>query len=296
MADQNKRPIEAPDHEASINRNPHRDFAAVEASRPDYDRSNVWTPTKTPHPEWKFGDGAANDDWKKHEVLDIDPNEPGRPANLNYKVMISSTVPRPIALLSTISSTGVVNLAPFSYFQAVCSDPPIYSVSFVGERDIDSLNNILESKEACISIISDSFIEAANACSINTPPHLSEWPLSGLHPRPSELVKPPYAAESAFSIELQYYSHQEITSPRSGKRSATMVLLQAVLFHVREDAISADKATVDIAKLRPVFRAGGITYGTCFQGFELPRPEAFRKLREGEEMQRLVGEHEEGKL
>jgi hypothetical protein len=110
------------------------------------------------------------------------------------------------------------------------------------------------------------------------------------------MVKPQYAAEAAFSIELVYHSHQDIISPKSGKRTATMVLLQAVLFHVWQDAISADKATVDIAKLRPVFRAGGITYGTCFQGFELPRPEAYRKVREGSGVQALMGELEEGRL
>lgn len=106
------------------------------------------------------------------------------------------------------------------------------------------------------------------------------------------MVKPQYAAEAAFSIELAYHSHQDIVSPESGVRTATMVLLRAVLFHVWQDAVSADKATVDIAKLRPVFRAGGITYGTCFQGFELPRPDAYRKVREGRGVQALMGELE----
>lgn len=69
-----------------------------------------------------------------------------------------------------------------------------------------------------------------------------------------------------------------------------MVLLEALLYHARSDAVGADKATIDIAKLRPCFRAGGITYGTCFDGFELPRPEAFRKVREREEVRGLLGE------
>ncbi|KAK5718803.1 hypothetical protein LTR17_015637 [Elasticomyces elasticus] len=286
--------VEAPDKEALVHRNPHRDFTAVEASRPDFDTTSSWRPTKTPNPAWKFGDGANNDDWKSHDVLEIDPDEPGRPTNLNYKLMISSVVPRPVALLSTISCTGVHNVAPFSYFQAVCADPPLYSVCFVGEQPNDSLRNVLEAKEACISIISDSFVEAANATSINTPSHLSEWPLSGLHPRAAKLVKPCYAAQSAFSIELKYHSHQDIISPKSGNRTATMVLLQAVLFHTWQDIVSADKATVDVAKLRPIFRAGGITYGTCFQGFELARPEAYRKVRDG--VQHLMGESEGGRL
>lgn len=289
-------PVEAPDKEALVNRNPHADFSTVEASRPDYDISCQWNATKTPNPRWKYGDGANNNGWQQHNSIEIDPEEPTRPSDLNYKLMISSTVPRPIALLGTVSTSGVQNVAPFSYFQTVCADPPLYSVCFVGEQPNDSLRNVLETKEACISIVSDSFIEAANATSINTPPHVSEWPLTGLHPQAGRLVKPRYALESAFSIEMKYYSHQDILSPKSGRRTATMVLLQAVLFHVWEDAIGQDKATVDIATLRPVFRAGGITYGVCLNGFELPRPEAYRNVREGLEVQALFGDLEEGKL
>jgi flavin reductase (DIM6/NTAB) family NADH-FMN oxidoreductase RutF len=286
--------VEAPDKEALVNRNPHTNFATVQASRPDYDPTAAWSPSKTPNPPWKYGDGANSAEWKDHGMLDIDPQEPGRATNLTYKLMISSTVPRPIALVSTLSPEGVQNVAPFSYFQAVCADPPLYSVTFVGERANDSLRNVLATKEGCISIISDWWIEAANATSINTPRHISEWPLSGLHPKPASVVKPPYASESAFSMELKYHSHQDIIG-KAGVRTATLVLLEAVLFHVREDAIGADKATVDIAKLRPVWRGGGITYGTSFQGFELPRPVAFRTIRETLEIKKLVGEGEEGR-
>lgn len=75
--------------------------------------------------------------------------------------MISSTVPRPIALVSTISADGKsTNLAPFSYFQNVCDDPPLYSLCFVGKGDpVDTHRNLLETGECCISIISDWFIE-----------------------------------------------------------------------------------------------------------------------------------------
>jgi flavin reductase (DIM6/NTAB) family NADH-FMN oxidoreductase RutF len=284
--------MEAPDKEALVNRNPHADFSTVEASRPDYNGSCQWTPTKTPNPGWAYGDGANTNGWQQHSFIEIDPSEPTRPSNLNYKLMISSTVPRPIALLSTVSDSGIQNVAPFSYFQAVCADPPLYSISFVGETPNDSLRNVLETREACISIVSDTFIEAANATSINTPPHISEWPLTGLHPLAGRLVKPYYALESAFSIELEYHSHHDIVSPNSGKRTATLVLLRAVLFHVWEDAIGRDEATVDIATLRPVFRAGGITYGVCLQGFELPRPEAYRKVRESRDAQMLFEDFE----
>lgn len=125
--------------------------------------------------------------------------------------------------------------------------------------------------------------------SVNTPPHVSEWPLSGLTPSPSGLVQPPHVAESAFSIECRYHSHTDILGrAAAGVRTATLVLVEAVRFHVRQDSIADDRATVDLAKLRPVFRAGGITYGSCFQGFELPRPDSFGKMLQTDEVKRVL--------
>jgi hypothetical protein len=115
-------PIEAPDKEAVIKRNPHGNWDEVEASRTDYDHSNVWRMSKTPVPTWKAGAGASNDRWKEHKRITIRPYEEGRTTVQNYKLMISTTVPRPIALVTTISSEGVSNIAPFSYFQNVCAD------------------------------------------------------------------------------------------------------------------------------------------------------------------------------
>lgn len=119
---------------------------------------------------------------------------------------------------------------------------------------------------------------AANLTSINTPPHISEWDLSKLTPAQGLIVKPPFVRESPFSVECKLHSKQEIISKITGKRTATLVLAEIVQFHVWKDALSSDQATVDPSKLRPIFRAGGITYGTCLRGFELPRPEAYRNI------------------
>jgi hypothetical protein len=115
-------PVEAPDKEALIKRNPHGNWDQVEASRICYDFSDVWKASKTPVPTWKAGDGASSDRWRDHKRITIRPYEEGRTTVQNYKLMISTTVPRPIALVTTISSEGVSNMAPFSYFQNVCAD------------------------------------------------------------------------------------------------------------------------------------------------------------------------------
>jgi flavin reductase (DIM6/NTAB) family NADH-FMN oxidoreductase RutF len=138
----------------------------------------------------------------------------------------------------------------------------------------------MDTKECTINIISDWFIEAANMSSINTPPHVSEWPITGLHASPSMDVSPATISESGVSVECKLHSHQDLIN-REGMRTATLVLVEAVVWHVREDLIAKDsaRATADLALLRPVWRGGGITYGTCFQGFELPRPATWSKVK-----------------
>jgi hypothetical protein len=168
----------------------------------------------------------------------------------------------------------------------------------------------LDTGELCISLISDWFIEyvdisrelfqklteprAANYTSTNAPPGTSEWALSGLHASPSKIVKPTFVAESAFSIECKLVSKQEITSPKTGQRSAMLIIVEAVQWHARKDMINEEQSIVDLKAFRPVWRAGGITYGTAFQGFELPRPEAFRIAREKEEVKKLVAPKVDG--
>lgn len=91
---------------------------------------------------------------------------------------------------------------------------------------------------------------------------------------------PPSVSESAFSIECKLHSSQDLLN-NEGTSTATLVLIEALVFHVRGDVIAKDplKATVDLKLLFPVWRGGGITYGTCFQGFERPRPATWRKVK-----------------
>ena len=95
------------DAEKTVGRNPHPDFAKVEASRPDWRTEREWNFTKTKDPNWKYGQGG-NDGGEslKKEHVEIDPYAEGRPAVFNYKLLISGIVPRPIGFLSTRSKDG----------------------------------------------------------------------------------------------------------------------------------------------------------------------------------------------
>ncbi|GAB0134720.1 hypothetical protein EsDP_00003078 [Epichloe bromicola] len=262
-----------------INRNPHPDFNKVQASRPA-PSNPPFTYTQTASPTWSFGSGANTSPPPPPSPpprhVPIDPAHPDRPAALNYKLLISAIVPRPIALLSTLSRDGAAaNLAPFSYFSMMSHDPPILVIGFASpvDRAKDSLRNLLDTGEGVVNIISDHFVEAANSTSIDAPFGVSEWDIGGLTAvHDCEVVSPARVGEAVFSIEVKVESVREWESRTSGDKTGTMVVLEGVRFWAREDAIDSDRSLIDPAVLRPIGRLGGITYSRTNEGFELTRP------------------------
>ncbi|KAJ9638269.1 hypothetical protein H2201_009214 [Coniosporium apollinis] len=266
------------DSEKHVKRNPHPNFKKVESSRPDWHEQDKWAFTKTRDPNWKLGQGP-NDGGEclKKEHVEIDPYAEGRPATFNYKLLISAIIPRPIGFVSTRSKDGKsTNLSPFSYFNVINHDPPLFIIGFAGgfEKAKDSLRNLTESGECCLNIISEHFIEAANACSINAPYGVSEWALTGLHPAPCTKVKASRVKESIFSVEAVLVETKEFESRATpGKKTGVLAIVEGVRFWAREDAVNEDRNLLDPAVLMPMSRLGGITYGRLLEGVELPRPE-----------------------
>lgn len=159
------------DSEKNVKRNPHPDFGKVEESREDWSEDRSWHFTRTRKPGWKPGDSAndGGESLSKNHV-EINPYEEGRPAVFNYKLLISAIVPRPIGFISTVSMDGMnrlivftfgtgnklktyignsTNLAPFSYFQLINHDPPLFIVGFTGgfDKAKDSLRNLKDTGE-----------------------------------------------------------------------------------------------------------------------------------------------------
>lgn len=242
--------------ESEIKRNPHPDFKKVEASRPAWDRdAEGFKFTQTASPSWKFGSGAndlASEGQKKQHIT-IDPFAEGRAPVNNYKLLISAVVPRPIAFVSTVSPDGkTTNLAPFSYFQVISHDPPLFVIGFAASlagaaAAKHTLHNLAETRECTVNIISEHFAEAANSTSINAPYGASEWAVSGLTPAyDCHTVKPARVKEAVFSIEGKLESLREFESrSKPGTKNATMVVIEGSRFWVREDAINEDRNLID---------------------------------------------------
>ncbi|CCH40544.1 hypothetical protein BN7_77 [Wickerhamomyces ciferrii] len=231
-------------------------------------------------PNWVIGQGATNDDWKNHKKIDIDI-ENAEDYRENYRLFISGIVPRPVAFISTIDDQGNQNLAPaFSFFNIVSSNPPVFTIGISknASRDDgtkDTLENILQTKELTINIISEWFIDAANYTSIPSKAGVDEFKLSNLTPSPSKKVKAPHVAESAFSIEAKLLSTNEWKSKHNPEQtSGTLVIVEGVHSWVREDILNKDRKTIDISKLKPVGRLGAINYTTIQDnGYPITRPD-----------------------
>jgi len=192
-----------------------------------------------------------------------------------YKLMTGIIVPRPVALVSTVSATGVVNLAPFSFFSGVGSAPP--TVLFCpalrssdeggeGERK-DTLRNVEETGEFVVNVVSEALAGAANAAAAEVPAGVNEFELAGLTAVPSLTVRPPRVAESPAQMECRllqiiYTSHV----PGGG----VIVLGEVVRFHVRERLL--ENFRVDPAGLDAVGRMAGNTWVRTRDRIEIVRP------------------------
>lgn len=255
-------------------RNP-QDFKQTENARPDWNHEAEFVWTKTKNPNWKLGQGASNKT-ASNEAISIDPYEEGRPPMYNYRLITSAVIPRPTAIVSTISKDGTsTNLAPYSFFQAMSHDPPTFVVGHAVGADgtKDSLKNLLETGECVINVLTEEILEAANACAADTPYGISEWALTGLTPAPCTDVRASRIKEAVFGVECKLVSTHDVASrSRPGKITSVMTILEGVRFWVREDAVDVDRKMIDPAISRPIGRLQGISYGRVMDAFQIPWP------------------------
>ncbi len=191
--------------------------------------------------------------------------------NDTYKLMIGMIVPRPIAFVSTIDAAGIRNLAPFSYFTACSSNPPVVcfcAAVRTGPRPYkDTLYNIEATGEFVVNIVSEEFAEQMNLCSADVPPEVDEFELSGLTPLASDLVKPPRVAESKVQMECRLHQIVRVSDQPGG---GILVLGEVLRFHVLESLLDGYK--IDPDRLNAIGRMGGPAYVRTRDRFEMQRP------------------------
>lgn len=192
------------------------------------------------------------------------------PPQNTYKLLIGTIVPRPIAFVSTVSPDGVLNLAPFSFFNAICANPPVVCFTCgVREPVKDTLANVRANGEFVVNIVTEEIAERMNMTSGEYHAHIDEFQISGLTPVASELVRPPAVLESPVNMECTVVQIVDVSLRALG---GSLILGEVVRFHV--DRSLFDNFRIDPDKLRAIGRMGGNGYTRTRDRFEMVRPKA----------------------
>jgi flavin reductase (DIM6/NTAB) family NADH-FMN oxidoreductase RutF len=177
--------------------------------------------------------------------------------------------PRPIGWITSLSADGAVNLAPYSYFNAVSTRPPC--VMFSSEGHKHSVSNIAETKEFVCNLATWELREAMNATSAHLPKGVNEMRAAGLEPAPSRLVKPPRVAAAPCALECRLLQIVQLRDLDGAVLGAEVVLGQVVGVHI-DDRFIKD-GLLDTAALRPIARCGYHEYALVERVFRMVRPE-----------------------
>jgi flavin reductase (DIM6/NTAB) family NADH-FMN oxidoreductase RutF len=195
--------------------------------------------------------------------------------------MTDLIAPRPIAWVSTLDGDGRGNLAPFSYYQAVCSRPPtiVISVSWHPDgRMKDTLANVLARHELTISHVSAPLLERMNATSAPFEHAVSEWEACGIMAEPAVTIAPPRVKGALAYLECRLVHALPLGVGAPGKPSSTLIVAEVLHFAVAAELVRRDAkgrlTPIDPERLQSVGRLGGIAYTRTTDRLELPRPEA----------------------
>ncbi|MEW5303191.1 MAG: hypothetical protein WDW36_005907 [Sanguina aurantia] len=237
------------------------------------------------HPGWVPGI-TQTPPFKTDKMHTLDPA--GSDSAAVYPLVISAVAPRPIGFVCTQSTAGVVNLAPYSFFNVMSHNPPTLTLGIGrsiprGGDKKDTLTNIEETKELVVHIISEWCLEAANHTCGDFPPSVNELEVSGFTTMPSVKVGPPRVKECAVQMECKLL-HIHNLRDRHGAPSGAIVIAEIVMFHVADGVAGLSPGghlVVDPFKMAPVSRFGGHTYGLSRVFVDLPRPNAQGVYKDG---------------
>ena len=197
-----------------------------------------------------------------------------------YKLLIGCIVPRPIAFVSTISADGKLNLAPFSFFAGVGSDPMTLLFCPANRPDGSEKDSLRNAKpvaeggvgEFVVNVATEDYERQMAAAAEPLLHGESEFDLAGLHATPSVVVRPPRLKESPVSFECRTMQGGVIRTNPGVAAGGNIVIGQVVHIFVRDDLIN-ERFHTDPAKLRAIGRMGGTGYvrtGDAAHRFEMP--------------------------
>jgi flavin reductase (DIM6/NTAB) family NADH-FMN oxidoreductase RutF len=186
--------------------------------------------------------------------IEIDPGTVD--GSFVYKVLTGSVVPRPIGFISTVSRDGLPNAAPFSFFNAISTAPPLvcFAPSLRAGRPKDTLRNVTAVGDFVFNVVDAALVGPVTICAEDYRPDVSEFDQAGLHAVPSKVVRSPRVAESPVNMECRVVLIQRL--PES---TYTLVVGRVVYIHIREDVVRTD-GRIDFQALQAIGRMAGDTF------------------------------------
>ena len=194
--------------------------------------------------------------------LSYDPNS--LPERDRYKMLISLVIPRPIALVTTLGPTGIVNAAPFSFFNMFSESPPLVVLGLQAKPDgdlKDTSAHIRNRGEFVINLVDEALGPQMNQCAVDFPPDISEIDAAKLTTLACEKVKIPRIAEAPAALECRHYTTLEVSASRR------LVIGEIVHIHIRGGIWDPNRMRVDIKQYRPLARLYGNFYASLSEPF-----------------------------
>jgi flavin reductase (DIM6/NTAB) family NADH-FMN oxidoreductase RutF len=188
----------------------------------------------------------------------------------NYKFLIGSIIPRPIAFITSMSKSGVLNGAPFSYFNIVSANPPMISVAVQrsGGRQKDTARNIIEMKEFVVHIVDEQNVEKVNKTAATLPPDESEIEFAQFTPVDSNKISVPGVQEA--KIRFECILEQVVPIAGTDSPSCDFIIGRVVQFHIEPGIY--ENGRIDPHGLGAVSRLAGNDYAKIGEIFTKERP------------------------
>jgi flavin reductase (DIM6/NTAB) family NADH-FMN oxidoreductase RutF len=186
-----------------------------------------------------------------------------------YKLMIGTVIPRPIALVTTVDENGLINAAPFSFFNCLSADPPILALGVENNPDMsfkDTGHNIRMTEVFTVNIVSFAIAEAMHVCGAKYPRGVDELKEAGLTAMPGEKVVSPWILEAPAAFECKRHVTLELGKSRQ------IIMGEIVFAHYRDGVVDPERMRVDPAEIDAIARLGGDTCSTTRDRFEMLTP------------------------
>ncbi len=192
------------------------------------------------------------------------------PPQDRYRLLASAVIPRPIALVTTLSQQGLLNAAPFSFFNVFSEDPALAVLGLETRRDRpglkDTTRNIQDTQELVINLVDADMGPAMAACASPLDPEDSELDFAGLTPTPSHHVTVPGIAQAPIRLECRLFEMRQITERRH------LCIAEILALDARDGIFDPQTHHIDLARYRPLARVSGNGYFEVTDSFDIPVP------------------------